>query len=52
MYNLEYDLVEDMKKTRENISLYQLTKLNQQKHKLLHSLRDLSIENQALLQET
>lgn len=47
MYNLEYDPVEDMEKTRENISLYELTKLKQQKHKLLQSLGFLSTEYQA-----
>lgn len=50
-YKLEYDLVEDMKKIRENISLCELLKLNQQKHKLLQSLGGLSIEIKSPIQD-
>jgi len=33
-YNIEYNIVEEMKKIKANISLYEVSKLNQQ-HKLL-----------------
>jgi hypothetical protein len=36
--NIEYDIIEDMKKTRENISLFELSKLKSQKNSLLKVL--------------
>jgi hypothetical protein len=35
---LDYDLVEDMKNTRENMYLYELNKLTYKKNKVIHAL--------------
>ena len=35
---MEYDIVEDINKVRENISLFEMCKLLQQKEKLLKAL--------------
>jgi hypothetical protein len=43
---LDYDLVEDMKRTRENISFYELTKLKQQRKNLLKALDNNNVEKQ------
>jgi hypothetical protein len=42
---INYDILEDMKKTRENISLYELSKLKSQKNSLL---RDLGVSNKTI----
>ena len=44
---LDYNIVEDMKKTRENISLYELTKLMGQRDIILRALGQTSIDNVA-----
>ena len=39
LYTMEYNIVEDMKKSRTNISLHELTKLKQQQKILLRELK-------------
>jgi len=42
---LDYDIVEDLKKTRANILLFELSKLKQQKNNLLRELGTYTSEN-------
>ena len=54
-HKMDYDIVEDIKKVRENISLFQMCKVPQQKEKLLKALevseKRLPTNNQPLEEE-